>query len=48
MKNEIKGETTERERGRGGIRRRTESHLKLVLIIEHYTLSWLSVHFKSL
>jgi len=30
------------------MRRRTESQLQLVLFIDHDTLSWLFVHFKSL
>jgi len=30
------------------VRRRTESQLQLVLIIDHDTLSWLLVHYKSL
>ena len=37
----------ERER-EGGMRRKTESQLQLVLIIDHDTLSWLLVHYKSL
>jgi hypothetical protein len=51
----MRKKNTERERererkkrgGRGG-RRRTESQLQLVLIIDHDTLSWLLVHYKSL
>jgi hypothetical protein len=45
MENEIKGKNTERERES---MRRTESQFQIVLIIDHDTLSWLFVHFKSL
>ena len=49
MENEIKGKKhREKEREREGMRRRTESQLQLVLFIDHDTLSWLFVHFKSL
>jgi hypothetical protein len=47
MKNEIKGKKQKERGGEEGIRNRTESQLQLVLIIDHDTLSWLLVHFKS-
>ena len=42
----LKKEKKERERERE--RERAESQFQLVLIIDHDTLSWLLVHFKSL
>ena len=41
-------EERERERERERLRRKSESQLQLVLIIDHDTLSWLLVHYKSL
>jgi hypothetical protein len=46
MEHEIKRKNTERERERE--RERAPTQLQLVWFIDHDTLSWLFVHFKSL